>query len=407
MKEEPNPFKAFEVQSSKFKLSFWTILFLIFGLITAFTFIPLPSKIITSGEVSTIKPSIPVELEQEGKVIYVHDKKTVDVGTPIIEIEKDIKSETIEEAIDLLNKVTLGLSVDLGKVDKLRDLQYAWNEMVAAYNGIQLDPARLRYLQKLSQGRSKLNNYKVEQDELIELISLSKEEYELIEGRYNENKKLFEEGGISKQDLDSWQKQVLAVEQKLTELDIQRIRLESAQSSLQENLQGEKELMGLDKNLALISFEKQLSDLKNLLSIRLNKQKILSPVKGHLILSNDLVPGSYHKEGKIAARLYAGEIDHSIRFFVAAKDRHKLEIGNTIKIYPEDFPKQKFGYLSAQIQNFDTFNENGLYEFNVQFDSLTSNKGIQLTLTPGMQATVKVRTKSESIFSRIQRAFNP
>ena len=407
MKEESNPFNAFEEQSKQFNFGFWGILLLALGLIIAFTFVPLPSKLVTKGVLSTVNPALPIELELDGKVSYVHNTNSVNVGTTIIEIEKDIESETIEQAIELLNSITSGAEVDLASINQLDDLQYAWNDLVANYNGIQLDPARLKYLQKVNQGRSKLNNFQVERAELLQLIALSKQEYELIEARYIENKKLFEQGGISKQELDSWQKEVLAVEQKLSELDIQQIRIQSAQSSLQQSLLAEEQLMGLDKNLKLINFEKQLSDLQNMLNIRLSKQKILSPIQGSLILSSDMIVGSYHKAGKVAANLYPGDIDHSIRFFIQAKDKHKLEIDNKVRIYPEDFPKQKYGYLNAKIKTINSVNENGLYEFNIQIDSLVSNKGKLLDVTPGMHAMVKVSTRSESLIDRIRSSFNP
>ena len=407
MKEESNPFNAFEAQSKKFNLGFLGILFLTLGLIIAFTFIPLPCKVVTNGMISTVKPTLPIELELDGKVLYVHTESLVDIGVPIIEIEKEINSETLEGAIDLLNNITLGAQVDLASINKLDDLQYAWNDLVATYNGIQLDPSRLKYLQKVNQGRSKLNNFQVERDELLQLITLSKQEYELIEGRYDENRKLFEQGGISKQELDSWQKEVLAVEQKLSELDIQLIRIQSAQASLEESLRAEEQLMGLDKNLKLINFEKQLSDLQHMLNIRLGKQKILSPIQGNLILSSDMKVGSYHKAGKVAATLYPGDIDHSIRFVIQAKDKHKIEVDNKVRIYPEDFPKQKYGYLNAKIKTINSVNENGLYEFNIQIDSLISNKGKLLDITPGMHAMVKVSTRPESLIDRIRSSFNP
>lgn len=407
MKEESNPFNAFEAQSKQLNLGFWGIFLLTLGLIIAFIFIPLPSKLLTKGILSTVNPALPIELELDGKVRYVHDSNSVHVGTTIIEIEKDIKSETIEQAIELLDNITSGVEVDLTSINQLDDLQYAWNDLVATYNGIQLDPSRLKYLQKVNQGRSKLKDFQVEQAELLQLIALSEQEYELIEERYYENNKLFEQGGISKQELDSWQKEVLAVEQKLSELDIQLIRIQGAQSSLEQSLRAEEKLMGLDKNLKLINFEKQLSDLQNTLNIRLSKQKILSPIAGSLILGSDMIVGSYHKAGKVAATLYPGDIDHSIRFVIQAKDKHKLEVDNKVRIYPEDFPKQKYGYLSAKIKTINTINENGLYEFNIQIDSLISNKGKLLDVTPGMHALVKVSTSSESLINRIRSSFNP
>ena len=79
----------------------------------------------------------------------------------------------------------------------------------------------------------------------------------------------------------------------------------------------------------------------------------------------------------------------------------------TVKIYLDDFPKQRFGYLSTELGELKSQNENGFYVFNLPLDSFQSSKKKDLEIKPGMQATIKVQTASISLMQRILAKMNP
>lgn len=407
MKEKSNPFSSFEARGSSFRLSFWTILIVLIIFVLGFVLLPLPSRILTTGQISTMQPSYPLELKTEGKIIFLDSSSVLEKGKTLLVIEDDVKIESLKVALSFLDSIGQEGYVDLNLVSNLGELQYAWNAVVAAYQNIKLDPIKLRFVQNASQSRTKLLNLNNEREKLIELQRLNQNELDLVNSNFQSNKQLFEMGGLSKQELDRWGKEVLNIRQKIAELLVQQVRLDSEHEELKQILDSEKEILHLDKGLAAIEFENQVNDLRNSLILQIANMNIIAPMVGSVQWGSDVVLGSFHKTGKIVGLLYPHPLNPTIRFKIPAKDIHKVKMGKTVKIYLDDFPKQRFGYLSTELGELKSQNENGFYVFNLPLESFQSSKNKDLDIKPGMQAAIKVQTASISLMQRILAKMNP
>jgi hypothetical protein len=407
MKEKSNPFSSFEARGSSFRLSFWTILIVLIIFVLGFILLPLPSRILTIGQISTMQPSYPLELKTEGKIIFLDSSSMLEKGKTLLVIEDDVKIESLKVALSFLDSIGQEGYVDLNLVSNLGELQYAWNAVVASYQNIKLDPIKLRFVQNASQSRTKLLNLNSEREKLIELQRLNQNELDLVSSNFQSNKQLFEMGELSKQELDRWGKEVLNVRQKMAELLVQQVKLDSEHEELKQILDSEKQILHLDKGLAAIEFENQVNDLRNSLILQIANMNIIAPMVGSVQWGSDVVLGSFHKTGKIVGVLYPHPLNPTIRFKIPAKDIHKVKRGKTVKIYLDDFPKQKFGYLSTELGELKSQNENGFYVFNLPLDSFQSSKKKDLDIKPGMQATIKVQTASISLMQRILAKMNP
>lgn len=407
MKEKSNPFSSFEARGSSFRLSFWTILIVLIIFVLGFILLPLPSRILTTGHISTMQPAYPLELKADGKIIFLDSSSMLEKGKTLLVIEDDVKVESLKVALSFLDSIGQEGYVDLNLVNNLGELQYAWNAVVASYQNIKLDPIKLRFVQNASQSRTKLLNLNSEREKLIELQRLNKNELDLVNSNFQLNKQLFEMGELSKQELDGWGKEVLNVRQKIAELSVQQVKLDSEYEELKQILDSKKQILHLDKGLAAIEFENQVNDLRNSLILQIANMNIIAPMVGSVQWGSDVVSGSFHKTGKIVGLLYPHPLNPTIRFKIPAKDIHKVKMGKTVKIYLDDFPKQKFGYLSTELGELKSQNENGFYVFNLPLDSFQSSKEKDLDIKPGMQATIKVQTASISLMQRILSKMNP
>jgi multidrug resistance efflux pump len=401
MKNESDPFKAFDGNKVNLKLGFWSSILLIIILVVGFLFIPLPHKITVDGIVDTVVPAFPIDLKVDGQLLFLDTTAEVQKGQTLFVIEEEVKVSNLKKALACIDSIRNGNEVDVDLISELGDFQYDWNAFVANYESKKLDKSTFVYLQKTSKSRLKISDLKAEGDELQDLLDLSKQELELVSNRYNENEKLFEKGGVSKQELDNWKKEVLNVEQKISDLEMQIIRNDSEEGLLSKEISSDEQALKLNKGLTLISFENQLNDLYTKLEVELNYRVFKSPFLGKIRWFNNIVSGAYLKKGSAIGALYRGNLDYHVKFKIPAKDKYKIRSGDKVKIYLEDFPKQKYGYLKSSVDNTDIQNERGSYLFSASIDSLNSNKGKMISILPDMRAVVKVETKAESIFYRI------
>lgn len=405
MDEKDDRLRFFEANSPLFKGSFNIIILIVLLLLLGMLFIPFPQQVKREALAEYRAASLPLVAETKGVLRDFHQSGEIQKDTFLYLLEDDIDVSEIDSALFYLRALQSGSLQIIPRTFDLGPFQKEWNELIGLSKTISLDESEKRYLVLSTQLRNELNVEKRIHAELIVYLSLATEELAIVEKRYQENNKLFEAGGISRQEIALWEKNVLETEQKISSLNNQILEVGKLEQGLEDQLRAAQKDVELTKGLNVIRFEQQVNNLIWSLSSHRDELNPRADRSGKLVWSSDLKSEQSIVEGDVLGIIYPVDSPIELVFTIAPKDKRRIKSGNKVKVFFEDYPRMQYGYVETAVKEIPLNIEKGGYQFRVPV-TLLSSKGKQLDILPGMRSVVKVNCGSRSIFSLFLDKFN-
>lgn len=398
MDEKDDNLKSFEANGRLFQGSFNITILSVFLLLLCMLFIPFPQQVKTVAYAEYSAASLPLTSEAKGVLREIHPSGAIEKDAELYLLEDDIEITELDSALFYLYALQSNSIKTITKTFALGQFQREWNDLLSMCKSISINESEKRYLVLSTKLRNELHAEKRIHSELILYRDLAEEELEIVEQRYQENKKLYEVGGVSKQEITLWEKNVLETEQKISSLNNQLLEVGKTEQGIKDQLKSAQKDLELKEGLSVVHFEKKVSDLIWALS---SYRKDLNPISdrvGYLVWQSSLKIGQRISKDDLLGIVYPVDSPIQLVFAIDPKDKRRIKSGNKVKAYFDDYPRMEYGFIEAEISEIPTNIEKEGYQFRVPLTSMSS-KGKQFDILPGMRSVVKVNCGSRSMFS--------
>ncbi len=401
MKDPESHMEAFKAPKFALGKRFFFLLLLLICLLLSVLFIPFPHYIEASGEVSTGMPVRPLIAKNDGRIELQAASGDVSSNEVLFQLSDAFSVQDLYQAVAWVNQLKIGALPDPSGVQWPAIFGEEWVALVARFESQQLNKLQQVFTQIKNQKSDAIKQIDQELNQTDELIDLTKSELELVEARFKENEALYANGGISKQALEAWEKEVLFTAQKLLGYETTAIQLEGAREQLFHEVLREEKGLKLSDEEALIFFERDCNALIKRLNQEIRKNEYKTTISGELTWNQGIKSGAYVEVGSLLGYVKPTQANWTIVANIQAKDYHLLDVGQAGKVYINAFPKRKFGYLSTKIDQVELIKNAKGYSIELPLNNNQTNRSKQLKLQLGMAGVVKLEVGKQTFLSRM------
>lgn len=401
MKDQESHMEAFDAPKFASGKRFFFLLLLLVCLLLSILFIPFPHYIEASGEVSTATPVRPLIAKNDGRIELQAASGDVSSNEVLFQLSDAFSVQELHQAVAWVNQLKRGALPDPSGVEWPAIFGEDWVALVARFESQQLNKLQQVFLQLKDQKSDAIKQIDEELNQTDELIDLTKSELELVEARFKENQALYTNGGISKQALEAWEKEVLFTAQKLLGYETTAIQLEGSREQLLHEVLKEEKGLKLSDEEAVIFFERDCNALIKRLNQEIRRNEYKTAISGELTWSQGIKSGSYVQIGSVLGYVKPAQANWTIVANIQAKDYHLLDVGQAAKVYLNAFPKRKFGYLSTSIDQVELIKNTEGYSIEIPLNSNQTNRSKNLALQMGMAGQVKIEVGKQTFLDRL------
>ncbi|MBP7476994.1 MAG: HlyD family efflux transporter periplasmic adaptor subunit [Chitinophagales bacterium] len=387
------------------KVKTWFISIGIFLIV--FLFLPWTQNIKSKGQVTTLKQEDrPQEINSpiSGKITkwWVKEGDFVRKGDTILQIS-EIKAEYLDPELIIRTQEQVG-----AKENAIDNYESKINTTKSQIQALKLsrDYKIEQVKNKIAQLKNKLLGEKAEQIAIIN-------EYELSNDQYQRQLKMYEDGLVSKTQLQqrniqfqNTQAKKIAIENKIAQTNQEIINTQIELNAVEQDyIEKSNKVEGelYQSQSQLEGGKGDLAKLKNQVSnyiIRNGMYFILAPQDGQVIQANKSGIGEIAKEGENIANIIPTKVKYAVEIFVRPVDLPLINIGQNVRFIFDGFPaivfsgwpENSYGTFGGKIIAYESnISKNGLFRVLVVEDSTQKKWPPQLKIGSGAQSIALIK----------------
>ena len=381
------------------RVKYWFIGIIIFLLFIMF--LPWTQNIKSKGLVTSLyQEERPQDINSPiaGKIVqwYVKEGDIIRKGDTILKIT-EIKEDYLDP--NLVARTQQQLDAKKGVVNYYQGKASTADVQIEAL----LEAKKLKIEQlknKLSQLENKLTGERAE-------LSAATNELELATDQYVRQQKMFDEGLVSKTQLQqrnisyqNAQAKKIMVENKLaqTKQEVTNVRIE--QNSVEQEYTEKISKATGDKFQSMSMIEGGKGDMAKLenqvsnYTIRNGMYTLLAPQDGQIVQAKKSGIGEIIKEGERITVIVPTHVTYAVEMFVKPVDLPLINVGQNVRFMFDGFPaivfsgwpNSSYGTFGGEIVAYEnTISENGMFRVLVKPDNSTKKWPTQLKIGSGAQ----------------------
>lgn len=369
-----------------------------------------------TGEITITSSKAPIELSNQDyvqlKSLNVRENQVVKTGELIAEFDIRAKAEDIAEANQYLDKLERVCGTFQKEIPEfyqevqLGAFQEQWTMLLSKIKEWNTEHLENVVAKELVFVRREIALREQLQAISNNKITLSEDEYELIEEQLAGSERLAGQNAISKQTLS---------------LD------KRTKTQAQQSVQGQKEayiqnlitLNSLRKGLLHLEYDEQLKNLQKLAEIRLGITTLrnsfqtwernaawLAPCSGKVLFNKSLQEHRFYKANEASIIIVPEGSGYSALASINTSGAGKVRVGQNVFIELVDFPKSEFGVLEGKVSNMTQIDKEGKYEVGIELpDQLKTSYNKTIPPKAQLKGTVKIITKDRRLLARFFEQF--
>lgn len=364
------------------------------------------STLITSSELSTtiLAPS-------NNRIISIHfkDGGQVNKGDVLIKLENLVDTNSLKKLSEYIIEVNDWVKMD--KFDTLSTKTFESNVLGDFQSDFNLLTTTIKnynqYVQSsgyetkrniLSQEKSTLksgHNYILKQKQIND------RKLEIAFEKFNNEKKLYNSSAITKHDyMDEEMKYLMQEEQTNsinTSLSENKLRINRINNELNDlKIQHQQQILEY-KNI----ISSQLNNLQNKMATYEKQCLVKAPVSGKAYFLTQIRPFENVQAGTPLVFIQPDSINYSGRIYLSSHNLGKVEIGQNINIYLNEFPQEEYGVLKGKVTNISELPKDSLYVVEYKLENgLTTTFQKPLKVRPEMKGKADIITRKKNLFQR-------
>jgi len=374
-------------------------------------FIRYPDRLSGKVVITTLNPPIGVVAQTDGYInsLLITDHDTVEEGAilaviqnaaqyeDVIQLQETLKTLYSSNLITTFSDSLLFPAYQLGNMQEYyTKLQTAWS---AYQQYIRLNP---HYQERLSINRQiehyqQLFTQKQNEHELLSRKS------QLVEKDFLRNKQLYATQAIAEKALEISEQQwleakyateVLSSELTQIKLNISQLRFKYQQLTNQQ-FQTESQIQG-----TLLS---AVHNLHAVLAQWESRYLLRAPQAGKISLFDFENSKQYVNALDTVMHILPKNNQPILgRLLVPAQNFGKVQVGQRVQIYLDNYPFEEYGVLSAKVEDFSKLPQQGQYRVIISFpEGLNTNYGSMIPARQHLQGQAEIITKERRLMDRL------
>lgn len=377
-------------------------------------FINYPDEV--TGDITITSSKAPIELSNQEyvqlKALNVRENEIVETGEVIAEFDIRAKAEDIAEAnryLDKLERVCGAFQKEIPEFTQLVQLgafQEQWTMLLSKIKEWNTEHLENVVAKDLTFIRREIAFREQLQAISNKKITLSEDEYELMEEQLAGSERLAGQNAISKQTL---------AQDKRTKTQAQQ----AVQGQKESYLQNRIVLNSLRKELLHLEHDERLKNLRGLAEIRLGITTLrnsfqtweknavwIAPCSGKVLFNKSLQVNRFYKADEASIVIVPEGSGYSALASIKASGAGKVRVGQKVFIELVDFPKSEFGVLEGQVSTMTQIDKEGKYEVGINLpDQLKTTYNKDIPPKAQLKGMVKIITKDKRLLARFFEQF--
>lgn len=393
-----------------------TLIFVLIVMLIALSWlIKYPDIIFGNATLTTLEPPVKLVVKSSGKLtnILLVDGSMIEKNQIIAEMESPVTQEGIGFLKNYVLKIRDYLS-NKGMELPITNETFVFGAMQTTFNELQKNAKDLQELkqnkisiQKISNLRSKIVQYK----KLVQISSIQlellKQELKNAEDKYKAEKQLYEKGFTAKME---FYKEETLLRQK--QMDLENLKKAATEQQIT--------LINLQQELNDAAFQYQESErtLKNNIQANLleiengienwqQNYSFIAPVSGKLVWLEKIHQNQFIESGKSLFAITTNNEKCIALATIPATGFGKIKTGQKARIKLSNYPSYEFGHLEGVVSKLTEIPNENSYQIEITLNNgMTSSYNKLLTFTPEMTGTAEIVTDDLRVMQRIFNQFN-
>lgn len=389
-----------------------TIIFFAILLLLFFAWlIKYPDVVVGQVKITTANPPVQLLSYTSGKIISLNKKDNEKINKDeTIAIIENLLTETTSKALQkYIDSVKVSLrtrNVPLPVTDTLiilGELQPEFSKLsglVKTFNRHIADPFFEKNINNL---QAQINQYNKLTALSTAQINLSMQELENVQTQYKANKKLYENGTISKFDFMSEESKYIIAQRQVSDLEKNKIQNVIALTEYEKQL-SELQFQHDDKLIeTAFSLYEEINTLKNQLQQWEQQYVIKAPFSGIVSYLNSWAINKYIKQGEGLFTIVPDDKQYIGLALVPNTNFGKIQIGQTVNLKMDNYAYNELGELTGKIKSITLVpGIDNNYRIEIALDNgLVSTYKKQFEYKPDMTGVAQIITEDLSILDRI------
>lgn len=372
-------------------------------------FIRYPDEV--NGEIIVSTSKAPIELSNQGniqlKALNVHENQKVKSGDLIAQFDIQAKAEDIQKAtvyLDFLEELNGVFQQRIPEFEERMQLgiyQEQWTTLLSKINEWNSEHSENIVQEELKSIQREIAFREQLQTISSKKITLSENEYKLIEEQLASSERLADQNAISRQMLS---------QDKRTKTQSQQ----SVQSQKELHVQNLITLNSLRKEFLRLEHDERLKNLQKLAEIQIgittlqNSFKLweknavwLAPCSGKVLFNKLLQVNRFYKPNEASIVIVPEGSGYSALATIKTAGAGKVRVGQKTFIELVDFPKSEFGVLEGTVSSITQIDKEGKYEVGINLpNQLKTSYHKNIPPKAQLKGAVKIITKEKRLLAR-------
>nr|WP_294861135.1 HlyD family efflux transporter periplasmic adaptor subunit [uncultured Fluviicola sp.] len=389
-------------------------LLVIMSMIFLAWFIAYPDEV--TGEVLVTTSKAPIELSNQSyiqlKTLHVRENEIVKAGDLIARFDIQAKAEDIQRAIDYLSQLEAFNDHFPSEIPELHSklelgtFQEQWTTLLSEIKEWNSEHSENVVQQELTSIQHEIAFREQLQAISKKKISLSEDEYQLIEEQLASSERLADQHAISKQTLS---------QDKRTRTQAQQ----SVQNQKESHVQNLIALNSLRKERLRLEHDERLKNVQHLAEIQIAVATLrtgfrlweknsawIAPCSGKVLFNKSLQVHRFYKANEASIVIVPEGSGYVALATIKTNGAGKVRHGQKVFIELVDFPKSEFGVLEGRVSSMTQIDKEGKYEIGVELpNQLKTTYGKNIQPKAQLKGTAKIITKDKRLLARFFEQF--
>ena len=393
--------------------------FMIFSailLILIFSYlIKYPEFIAAPVIVTSQNPPEKIESRVNSKIekIFVVDHHRVKINEVLLVLQSNANSEDVlklKKIVDSVNQSQL-INFPLNETNKLKlgEIQNDYNAFAKSLSDEILFKKLKPYSSENIAANENIFEYKGRILTVQDQLYLEEKKFDLSRKDYERSNKLYNEGVISKMELENDKIKFLQAEQNLKNIKVSLSQLNEGLSNIQKNKKGIEINNEKDKINFNSSKNQQFEQLRKSLRLWEQNYLIMSSNDGVVSFAQFLGKNQFVKTGDFLLSIIPDDKKAIIgRMYVPAYNSGKINIGQKVIVKLDNYRFQEFGVIVGRVYNISLAPDlNGNYYVEVIFkNELKTNFNKIIPFDKELKGNAQIVTQDLRLIERFFQQLN-
>lgn len=377
-------------------------------------FIRYPDEVI--GDVLITTSKAPIELTNQNyiqlKTLNVTENEVVKAGDLIARFDIQAKAEDIQKATDYLSQLEAFNNHFPSEIPKfhlklqLGTFQEQWTILLSEINEWNSEHSENIIREELASIQREIAFREQLQAISKKKITLSEDEYELIEEQLAGSERLADQNAISKQTLSQDKRtkaQAQQTVQSQKELHVQNLITLNSLRKERLRLEHDERLKNVQQ---LAEIQIGIATLRNSFLMWEKNSAWIAPCSGKVLFNKSLQVHRFYKANEASIVIVPEGSGYSALASIKTSGAGKVRVGQKVFIELIDFPKLEFGVLEGKVSNMTQIDKGGKYEVGVELkNQLKTTYGKNIPPKVQLKGIVKIITKDKRLLARFFEQF--